>query len=212
MPQMRNATGGGRKAYANDPRFRFDGDADDRPLVCDEGNIMKTEKDMTLGTDWTGGDPAGWLVSEKYNGCRAYWDGTALWTRNGNAVKAPAWFTAALPKNMHLDGEIYAGYGKFTEARLATQCGRFTADIRFVVFDCPTAKGSWDERMKQVPATDKSYPVTFHKCEGRSELLNELAAVQGRGGEGLVIRRPDVSAYEKGRTVNLLKVKMKEIL
>ena len=29
-------------------------------------------------------DPTGWLMSEKLNGVRCYWDGSTLYTRNGN--------------------------------------------------------------------------------------------------------------------------------
>ena len=34
-----------------------------------------------------------WLVSEKYDGVRAWWDGQALYSRTGRRLPAPAWFT-----------------------------------------------------------------------------------------------------------------------
>jgi DNA ligase-1 len=34
----------------------------------------------------------GWLLSEKLDGVRAYWDGQQLWTKNGNPIYAPEWF------------------------------------------------------------------------------------------------------------------------
>jgi DNA ligase 1 len=40
-------------------------------------------------------DPTGWLVSEKLDGVRAYWDGSSLWFRSGLPVAAPGWFTAS---------------------------------------------------------------------------------------------------------------------
>ncbi|KKU25455.1 MAG: ligase protein [Microgenomates group bacterium GW2011_GWA2_46_16] len=168
---------------------------------------MVTEKDMTLGLDWDGCETTGWFISEKFNGCRAYWDGKTLWTRNGKTIKAPEWFTRSLPQDKHLDGEIYAGYGTFEEARLATQYGKFTKNIRFMVFDCPTAAGTWDKRIAHAPTTPTSYPVSYRLCVNRVDMLAELATVQARGGEGLVIRRMDAPFYEKGRTKNLLKVK-----
>ena len=42
-------------------------------------------------------DPAKYLVSEKYDGVRAIWDGKELRFRSGRPVNAPAWFIAKLP-------------------------------------------------------------------------------------------------------------------
>ena len=32
-------------------------------------------------------DPAGWWISEKYDGLRGYWDGRKLWSRKGSAMR-----------------------------------------------------------------------------------------------------------------------------
>ena len=42
-------------------------------------------------------DPAGYLVSEKFDGVRAVWDGRTLRFRSGLPVNAPDWFLARLP-------------------------------------------------------------------------------------------------------------------
>jgi DNA ligase 1 len=34
-------------------------------------------------------DPSGWLMSEKLDGVRCYWNGSNLYTRNGNKIFAP---------------------------------------------------------------------------------------------------------------------------
>ena len=34
---------------------------------------------------------------------RAYWAGGHLWSRGGNLIYAPGWFTAGLPKDLELD-------------------------------------------------------------------------------------------------------------
>ena len=49
--------------------------------------------------------------------------------------------------------------------------------------------------------------VADYVCESRRWLMERLRDVQAGGGEGLVIRNPDVTGYETGRTDNLLKVK-----
>jgi DNA ligase-1 len=42
-------------------------------------------------------DPTGWLMSEKLDGVRCYWDGSNLYTRNGNKTFAPPEWIAKLP-------------------------------------------------------------------------------------------------------------------
>jgi DNA ligase 1 len=52
-------------------------------------------------------DPNGFLVSEKYDGVRAHWDGQqALRFRSGAAVPAPQAFLSNLPSTA-LDGELW---------------------------------------------------------------------------------------------------------
>ena len=163
------------------------------------------ERQMTLGTDYAGQDLAGWFLSEKFDGCRAYWDGSQLWTRGGHVIPAPVWFTAGLPAS-HLDCELWAGYGNREAARLATQFGKFTPDCRLLIHDCPTAKGNWQARMQGAPVTRYAAPVAFTVCKGRRHLRAELRRILGHGGEGLVIRHPS-APYTIGRTASLLKVK-----
>ena len=48
--------------------------------------------------DLSGGAGGGWLLSEKLDGMRAWWDGAStLWTRQGKKIYAPSFWTAALP-------------------------------------------------------------------------------------------------------------------
>lgn len=62
------------------------------------------ETGMMHGQDWRGEDLAGWYAAEKLDGCRAYWDGTTLWSRGGLAIKAPAEVLVGLPPGFALDG------------------------------------------------------------------------------------------------------------
>ena len=59
-------------------------------------------------------DPSAYLVSEKYDGVRATWDGKALRFRSGRSVNAPAWFIAKLPTDK-LDGELWLKRGTFEQ-------------------------------------------------------------------------------------------------
>lgn len=52
-------------------------------------------------------DPTGWLMSEKLDGVRCYWNGTNMYTRTGKDFNPPQWFKDGLPKNLALDGELF---------------------------------------------------------------------------------------------------------
>jgi DNA ligase-1 len=40
------------------------------------------------------------LMSEKYDGAHAVWDGSNFHTRTGRVIAAPTWFTKDLPKTL----------------------------------------------------------------------------------------------------------------
>ena len=53
---------------------------------------------IMLAESWDGAlDPSGWLLSEKLDGVRCYFDGKQFLSRQGNRYFAPDWFTAGLP-------------------------------------------------------------------------------------------------------------------
>ena len=57
-------------------------------------------------------DPTGWLMREKLDGVRCYWDGTTMFTRNGNELYAPEEWKKMLPP-ITLDGELWSGRDSF---------------------------------------------------------------------------------------------------
>lgn len=67
---------------------------------------------------------------------------TGLWTRYGNPVMAPEWFLDALPQNVSLDGELYAGHGNFQYVQKATRRDvpqdEQWEGIKYHVFGAPT--------------------------------------------------------------------------
>ena len=58
-------------------------------------------------------DPTGWYMSEKLDGVRCYWNGSAMYTRNGNLFYPPEWFKECLPKDICLDGELWTNREDF---------------------------------------------------------------------------------------------------
>jgi len=61
-----------------------------------------------LAKKWEGEelDPTGWLMSEKLDGVRAFWNGKTLYSRNQNIFRPPKFFTENWP-NCQLDGELF---------------------------------------------------------------------------------------------------------
>lgn len=159
-------------------------------------------------------DLAGWWMSEKLDGVRAYWDGKAFVSRLGNRYHAPDWFTAGLP-DFPLDGELWGGRKKFQHTisvvRRQDKSDRWK-EIEFVVFDAPAFDGPFEERIEVCRLhMDKHRPpharnLEHALCKGVAHLREELGRVEALGGEGLMLRRPG-SRYEVGRSSTLLKVK-----
>ena len=158
---------------------------------------------------------ADYWVSEKYDGVRGYWDGKALWTRGGERVAAPAWFTAGWP-NVALDGELWAGYGQFSRAvstvRQQTPSDDAWRTMRFMVFDLPKMAGSFSERIPAlnglISQIDQPWvqPVAQFKVASHQALHSLLLKTVKAGGEGLMLHRGD-SLYKGQRSDDLLKFK-----
>lgn len=155
-------------------------------------------------------DPTGWLVSEKFDGIRAIWDGEDFLSRNGNVLRVPEWFKEGMPK-VRLDGELWAGRGGFERVKGQVQRKRdkdFTG-IRYMVFETCDMRQPIEERIRAVKALDlpaHAVAVRHEPCGGAEELSRQERAVVFSGGEGLVIRRPG-SKYRPGRAGDVVKVK-----
>ncbi len=109
------------------------------------------ELPLLLAARYTGGvDVSQYWVSEKLDGVRAHWDGRQLRFRSGNPVKAPDWFTAALPSRP-LDGELWLGRGRFDQlsgiVRRETPNDAEWRQVRYMIFELPEATGSFTERL-----------------------------------------------------------------
>lgn len=184
-------------------------------------------KKVSLAQAWSDKvDPTGYVMSEKLDGMRAYWSGGKLWTRTGNVIHAPAWFTASLDPAVELDGELFMGRGRFQECVGITRRHDASAEwakIQYVIFDAPMAGGGILARLEAAAKAVSASPAggagsaavptgTFaivhpHSvCTGHSHLLEELALVQALGGEGMMLRKA-AAVHRGGRSADLLKVK-----
>ncbi|MBS2002570.1 MAG: DNA ligase [Cyanobacteria bacterium SZAS LIN-5] len=181
----------------------------------DSGNAVSGPP-ILLAHSWTSDiDLTGWWMSEKLDGVRAYWDGEKFVSRQGNVYHAPDWFIEDLPRDVHLDGELWLSRKGFQRAvsivRRQDKSDHWK-EITYLVFDAPKIDDVFEARMAFVSQLlDESQPKyarphTHERCKGTDHLREELARVEELGGEGLMLRKPS-SKYEIGRSFSLLKVK-----
>ena len=185
------------------------------PATAIEEAEDKVGPPLLLAERWDNAqDLAGWWMSEKLDGVRAYWDGRSLISRLGNQFHSPEWFLAGLPAEP-FDGELWIGRRAFQKTVGVVRRHDRTdhwKEVTFVVFDAPSVAGPFEERLAFVrdhvgrERPPHARALDHAACEGTDHLRAELARVEALGGEGLMLRRPG-SAYEVGRSLTLLKVK-----
>ncbi|GGY32675.1 ATP-dependent DNA ligase [Bacterioplanes sanyensis] len=157
-----------------------------------------------------------YLVSEKLDGVRAYWDGRQLLTRGGHRIHTPHWFTAPLPPQP-LDGELWLGRGRFAEVsglvRRHHPDDEAWQEVRFMLFDMPDVDAGFEQRLwvlKTWVAQARSswlQVVSHRRVNSDAELQQWLKQVVAEGGEGLMLRRAD-ARYEASRSDAMLKLKI----
>lgn len=170
---------------------------------------------LLLAQTWANDiDLAGWWMSEKLDGVRAYWDGRQFHSRQGNLFHAPDWFVEGLPETP-LDGELWLARKSFQRTvsivRRQDKSDHWK-EIRFLVFDAPAIAEPFEQRVELVRESLGKHRPPFavshehQQCKSLEHLREELTRVVALGGEGLMLRQPG-SRYEAGRSSTLLKVK-----
>lgn len=156
----------------------------------------------------------GWLMSEKLDGVRAFWDGEKLYSRGGYAFSAPDWFIKDFPP-FALDGELWSKGGEFEKIQSITSKmspHEGWQDLGFYVFDVPDEKGGLLARLEALTIFLKTTKALYlHiieqiECKNVDDALAFKDSIIKKGGEGIVLRNPN-SAYEGVRTNNALKFK-----
>ena len=160
-------------------------------------------------------DPAKYLVSEKYDGVRAIWDGKVLRFRSGRPVNAPAGFVARLPAQA-LDGELWLARGRFEAlsgiVRKTEPLDDEWRQIKYMIFELPDAPGPFTERAERIReiVTKTKWPqliaVEQFRVANRAVLKKKLDEVVRGGGEGLMLHLAE-APYATGRSDVLLKLK-----
>jgi DNA ligase-1 len=189
-------------------------------LPCLPVTAHASARPLMLANVYRTGLPlADYWISEKYDGVRAYWDGQQLLTRHGHRIPTPACFTHGWPAQP-LDGELWAGHGRFTQASSAAakDAAKDAADgaawrgLRYMVFDLPAHPGRFDERLPALTAllsghaSPHLHAVPHRRLADEAALQALLRETVRAGGEGLMLHR-GASRYRGERSDDLLKLK-----
>lgn len=172
---------------------------------------------IQLATDWKG--PAGidisaYLISEKLDGVRGYWDGQRMLTRQGYPIAVPAWFVQDFPE-YSLDGEFWLGRGQFEAiSGLVRQVSPDEAawrKVRFMVFDVPSQGDVFAKRYAFALAHLSSQSVFMtvipqYRVDNMTALQQKLDEAIGDGAEGLMLHHSQ-ARYQVGRNPQLIKLK-----
>ena len=159
-------------------------------------------------------DVTGWLMSEKLDGVRAYWDGQNLYSKNGVRLSPPHEFVKDLP-SFAIEGELWGGRGTFEQTLSVIQRNHPDSDwlmLKFAIFDVPAAEGGFNQRIAVAQQWFDENPSIYAfvidqvKVDGPQQIQRELARIEGLGGEGLIVRKAN-ALYVSGRNRTILKVK-----
>lgn len=159
-------------------------------------------------------DVSGWLMSEKLDGVRGYWDGKRMLSKNGNLLYPPATFLNDLPP-FPLEGELWGGRGTFEQTVSIVQQKQphnGWLQLKFAIFDVPKACGGFTERLTAANDWFAVHPSAYAfvlpqiLVRDQAQLQQELQRIEALDGEGLIVRKPD-ALYSGGRSSGILKVK-----
>ena len=156
----------------------------------------------------------GWLMSEKLDGVRAYWNGKKLLSRSGKIFASPKSFTKGFPP-FEIDGELWTKREDFEHIiSIVNRQNPHKAwkELSYNIFEVPHQKGGLLERLEVLKIWLKKHPNTFIKiipqkeCKSSKDLEQHLNELDKKGAEGLVVRDPNVPYLDR-RTSKALKVK-----
>ncbi len=161
-----------------------------------------------------GSNVTGWLMSEKLDGIRGYWDGRQLLSKTGHPLNPPPSFTRNFPP-FALEGEIWGGRNTFeqTSSIVRTQHPQNGwHNLKFAIFDVPQPKTGFRKRLQRAKDWFADHPsatafiIEQKIVHSTVELETELARIEELGGEGLIVRKAD-ALYKIGRSPDIVKVK-----
>ena len=159
-----------------------------------------------------------YLVSEKLDGIRAYWNGKELISKQGNIINAPKWFVKNFPKE-DLEGELWIDRGKFELVsgivRQEIPNDEEWKKVKLMLFDMPKNPKIFEKRLLDMKNLVKNLDLENLKVieqfevKNHKDLQRKLNEIIKNGGEGLMLHKKN-SFYQAIRNDDLLKFKAYE--
>jgi len=155
-----------------------------------------------------------YLISEKLDGVRGYWDGKKMLTRSGRVIRLPEWFTQGFPSHP-MDGELWIARNKFEQISAIVRKNNASQaqwqQVRFMVFDLPNEETTFINRYhKAVAQLSNLSPylavIPQYSVTDQSALDDKLLAIVAAKGEGLMLHRK-TALYQVGRSGDIVKLK-----
>jgi DNA ligase 1 len=159
-------------------------------------------------------DFSDWLMSEKLDGVRGYWDGRRLLSKSGKPFDPPPAFTRNFP-DFPIEGELWGGRNTFEKTIGVVKQQRphdGWLELQFAIFDAPKVPGGFETRLSQAAKWFDEHPseyafiIEHRPVVSQKHLDSELHRIEKLGGEGIILRRRG-SPYTPGRSRDILKVK-----
>ncbi|WP_268741543.1 DNA ligase [Avibacterium sp. 21-586] len=167
---------------------------------------------MLLGT-YHNQDVKNWVMSEKLDGVRGYWDGKQLFTRHNKILKPPLYFIRNFPP-FAIDGELFSQRNEFEQISsiVRSQKDKGWEKLKLYVFDVPNAKGNLFDRLAMLEHYLAQHPSEYIEIieqipiNSYDQIQRFLNRIEQKKGEGIVLRNPN-APYENKRSNQILKLK-----
>ena len=167
------------------------------PLVAEKPKLLllKTYKEQNT---------TNWVMSEKLDGIRAYWDGKQLLSRGGKIIHAPLWFTENYPP-FEIDGELWTKRDDFENISSIVRDkipSKEWSQIKHYIFEVPNAHGGLFERLSKVKPYEGKYIKILPQIVIKDKTHQDqfLEEIESKNGEGIVVRDPK-ALYINKRTM-----------
>ena len=163
--------------------------------------LLKTYKEQNI---------TGWVMSEKLDGIRAYWDGKNLRSRAGNIMNAPKYFTQNYPP-FEIDGELWTKRGDFENISSIVRTKNPSPkwkELKHYIFEVPNSQGNLAQRLAKLKPYSSEIIQIIPQIPIRDtkHLKRFLKEIEAKNGEGVVVRNPN-TPYINHRSSQALKVK-----
>ncbi|PJG85266.1 DNA ligase [Conservatibacter flavescens] len=181
--------------------------------LCCLCQVLTSYGNVMLVNTYKNEDLQNWVMSEKLDGIRGYWNGTALFTRNNTPLSPPHYFTQHFPP-FAIDGELFSQRNQFEEISsiVRSQEDKGWDKLKLYVFDVPHAEGDLFQRLQHLRDYLAKHPTPYITIieqipiQNQAQVLQFLHHIEQQKGEGIIVRDPS-APYETGRSSKILKIK-----